>query len=189
MKKNAKSVHALLGVTGSIAAYKAADLVRRMKDRGWDVTVLMTRSALEFVGELTFRTLSRNKVITELFPGAGDWVPEHISLADRADVLVIAPCTANVLAKLAHGIADDILTCTALACDCPLVVAPAMNSRMWNHPATVYNVEVLKSRGATVVNVGTGELACGERGSGRMAEPDVIIKAMQTSLARRRKKG
>jgi len=175
----------VLGVTGSIAAYKAAELVRLMQARGWDVWVVMTRSAAQFVGELTFRTLSRNPVAAEMFAEQESWRPEHIALAERGDVCVIAPCTANVIAKLAHGIADDLLTCAALATRAPMVVAPAMNEKMWDHPATQANVAVLKTRGVTVLDVGRGDLACGCEGRGRMAEVDAIMAAVEERLGRK----
>ncbi len=178
-----KQPHLLLGVTGSIAAYKAAELVRLARRAGWDVTVIMTQAATRFVGELTFFTLSQNKVHVDLFASPEEWVPGHISLADRADLFVVAPCTANVLAKLAHGLADDLLTCTALACPAPLLIAPAMNTRMWQHPATQANVAVLGTRGARFVEVGDGELACGTTGQGRMAEPVAIFEAARAWLA------
>jgi phosphopantothenoylcysteine decarboxylase/phosphopantothenoylcysteine decarboxylase/phosphopantothenate--cysteine ligase len=185
----AKMHQVVLGVTGSIAAYKAAELVRRMKDRGWDVSVILTRCALQFVGEQTFLTLSRNPVATEMFETREQWRPDHISYAERADVLVIAPCTANMLAKLAHGFADDLLSCTALATKAPVVVAPAMNENMWEHPATRANVALLQSRGVTFVDVGKGELACGVVGSGRLAELEAILEAVAGKLAAARRAG
>lgn len=172
----------VLGVTGSIAAYKAAELVRLMTKKDWDVSVVMTEAATHFVTELTFRTLSRRPVAVEMFPRSIEWVPEHIACADRADLLCIAPCTANVAAKLAHGLADDQLTCTALACKAPLVIAPAMNVNMWEHPATQANVKVLRDRGARIVECGTGELACGWEGKGRMADPEAIVAAVAAVL-------
>ncbi len=172
----------VLGVTGSIAAYKAAELVRLMTKAGWGVTVIMTQAAARFVTPLTFRTLSRRPVALDLFEDPEEWMPGHISLADRADVLVIAPCTANVLAKLAHGLADDRLSATALASRAPLVLAPAMNDGMWAHPATQANLEVLTRRGASVVAVGDGDLACGREGKGRMAEPAAIVETIARLL-------
>lgn len=174
-----KAPHIVLGVTGSIAAYKAAELVRRMKARGWDVTVVMTEAATRFVSELTFQTLSRNKVGHDMFAADGDWEMEHLSFAERADVLVIAPCTANILAKLACGMADDLLTCTALATSAPLVIAPAMNVGMWNNPATRANVQLLRRRGVRFIGPASGELACGARGCGRMAEVETILAGIQ----------
>ena len=172
----------VLGVTGSIAAYKAAELVRLIKQRGWDVRVVMTEAAGEFVGELTFQTLSQHPVAVKMFGGRDEWVPEHISLADGADLTVIAPCTANVMAKIANGIADDLLTCTALASTAPLLIAPAMNVNMWENPATRRNVEVLLERGVNIVDVGSGDLACGYQGKGRMASLDVIMGEIESSL-------
>ncbi len=176
--------HIVLGVTGSIAAYKAADLVRRMVRRGWDVSVVMTAGAEAFVAPLTFQTLSRRPVGRGLFDERDGWHPEHISYADRADALVVAPCTANVMAKLACGIADDLLTCTALATRAPVVIAPAMNDNMWAHPATRANAEILKGRGVAFVEVGTGDLACGREGQGRMAEVDVIMSVVDAIMAK-----
>ena len=172
----------VLGVTGSIAAYKAVDLLRAMTGRGWDVTVVMTRAAKEFVGELTFRTLSRHPVNEDMFGETVGWIPEHISLADRADLLVVAPCTASMMAKLALGLADDLLSCTALACRAPLVIAPAMNEAMWDHPATRANVERLQARGAHIIDVGEGDLACGREGRGRMAPVEAVVSAVAEQL-------
>jgi len=182
-----KNTTIVLGVTGSIAAYKAVELLRLMKKRGWNVFVVMTRSATQFVGELTFRTLSQNPVAMEMFDDTVEYSPGHISLADRADVIVIAPCTANVIAKLTHGIADDLLTNTALASKAALVVAPAMNEKMWCHPATQANIAVLKTRKAHVVDVGTGDLACGCKGRGRLAEPDEIMSVVERCVSGNRK--
>ncbi len=178
----ADNKHIVLGVTGSIAAYKAAELVRLMINKNWEVSVVMTQAATRFVGELTFRTLTRRPVVLDMFQETEAWRPTHIALADWADVLVIAPCTANVMAKLAHGLADDALSATALACQVPLVVAPAMNEKMWVHPATQENVRILKERGAVVVDVEQGELACGYEGRGRLAALDKIIEAVEKSV-------
>jgi len=172
----------LLGVTGSIAAYKACELTRLFVKGGHDVTVLMTQAATRFVSPLTFRTLSRNPVCVDLFDEPEEWVPGHISLAERGAALVIAPCTANVIAKLAHGLADDMLTATALASKAPLVIAPAMNTGMWEHPATRANLATLAARGATFVDAGTGDLACGTSGKGRMADPQAVFEAVQGLL-------
>ncbi len=172
----------VLGVTGSIAAYRAVELLRLMQRRGWDVYVLMTRGATAFVGTLTFQTLSRHPVGVDLFDNALDWRPEHIAVADRANAVVIAPCTANVMAKLAHGLADDLLTSTVLACRAPLIVAPAMNVHMWEHPATQSNLRILQERGVTLVDVAEGDLACGYEGKGRMAEPDTILRTVADVL-------
>jgi len=174
----------VLGVTGSIAAYRAAELVRLMKARDWEVRVVMTTAAARFVGEVTFRTLSQNPVASDMFGEPAEWKPGHIALADAADVMVIAPCTANVLAKLAHGLADDLLSCTALATRAPLVVAPAMNEKMWDHPATQANADVLRQRGVRIVEVGTGDLACGYQGRGRLASLDDIMAEIESALQR-----
>ena len=178
----ADAKHIVLGVTGSIAAYKAAELARLMIKKNWEVSVVMTLAATRFVGELTFRTLTRRPVVTDMFQETEAWRPTHIALADWADALVIAPCTANVMAKLAHGLADDALTATALACAAPLVVAPAMNTGMWNHPATLENLRVLKSRKAIIVDVEQGELACGYEGRGRLAALETIMAAVGKCL-------
>ena len=178
--KQAPSV--LLGVTGSIAAYKAVELVRLMQKRGWDVRVVMTRGATEFVTALTFRTLSQHPVAVDMFEKQADWVPEHISLADRADIFVIAPCTANVMAKIAHGIADDLLSATVLSCRVPLIIAPAMNVNMWNNPATQHNLGILRERGVNIVDVRDGDLACGYRGQGCLAATEAIISTVEAKL-------
>ena len=178
----ADNKHIVLGVTGSIAAYKAAKLARLMIKNNWDVSVVMTQAATRFVGELTFRALTRRPVVLDMFQETETWRPTHIALADWADVLVIAPCTANVMAKLAHGLADDALSATALACQAPLVVAPAMNEKMWIHPATQENVRILKARGAVIVDVEEGELACGDQGRGRMASVEAVMSALENVL-------
>ncbi len=169
----------VLGVTGSISAYKAAELVRLMMKRGWGVSVVMTDAATKFVTPLTFQTLSRRQVAIDSFSSLGEWEPNHIALAKRADALVIAPCTANVLAKLACGIADDELSATAIACRSPLIVAPAMNDAMLEHPATQANLETLRKRGAIIVSPEVGELACGVQGRGRLADLSAIIEAIE----------
>jgi len=166
----------LLGVTGSIAAYKAAELVRLFVKNGDDVRVVMTPAATEFVTPLTFRTLSRNDVCVEQFASAGEWRPEHVALAE-CDIAVVAPATANTLAKMRCGIADNLLTSVLLATRARVVVAPAMNTGMWNNAATRENLAALESRGVKVVAPGSGELACGTSGEGRMAEPSEIFEA------------
>lgn len=177
-----KKADILLGVTGSIAAYKAAELVRLMRKRGWLVSVIMTKAATHFVGELTFQTLSQHSVLIDEFERKEGWDPAHVALADRADVLVIAPCTANVIAKLAYGLADDALTSTALACSAPLVISPAMNDKMWKHAATRENIRVIRSRGGVIVPPERGELACGKTGEGRMAPLEQIMAAVAKAL-------
>ena len=173
----------VLGVTGSIAAYKACELTRLFVKAGHGVHVVMTKAGTEFVTPLTFKTLSRNTVATGLFDNPEVWTPGHISLAVLADVVVIAPCTANVIAKLANGIADDMLTSTCLATSAPLMVAPAMNTGMWENEATQANVAILRERGVRFVESGVCDLACGTEGKGRMAEPLEIFDAVETLLA------
>lgn len=176
-----------LGVSGGIAAYKAAELVRLLQDRGLRVQVIMTRAAQEFVRPLTFAALSGEKVITDLF-GAGaeepniDSAVEHIAVAQSIDALVVAPATADVLAKFAHGEANDFLTTLFLATTAPAVVAPAMNVNMWENAATQANVEILKARGVRVVDPDSGYLACGMIGPGRLAGNDKIVEAVLASL-------
>ena len=164
----------VLGVTGSIAAYKACELVRLFVKDGHEVHVIMTEHAQEFVTPLTFRTLSRNPVESDMFADPLTWKPEHISLAEAADLLLIAPATANIIAKIANGIADDLLSSTALATRAKILIAPAMNTGMWDNPATQKNLAVLRERGVGLVAPGEGELACGTEGRGRMAEPSEI---------------
>jgi len=173
----------VLGVGGSIACYKAAALTSRLAQDGFEVHVVMTRSATEFVAPLTFQTLSRNPVTTGIFDEKESWHPGHIALADDADLLLIAPGTANLVAKLACGIADDALTSIALATRAPLVIAPAMNGKMWHHPATQENVERLKSRGALFIGPAEGLLACGYEGTGRLWEVAGIVEAVKKLLS------
>ena len=160
----------ILGVTGSIAAHKAVDLASLLTKRGASVHVVMTADAQRFVTALPFRTLSRHAVVTDLFGAEENWKPTHIQLADEADLLLIAPATANVLAKLAHGLADDALTCLALALNskAKILIAPAMNGNMWLHPATQSNVATLKKRGVKFIGPETGMLSCGYEGIGRL---------------------
>lgn len=174
----------VLGITGSIAAYKAAELVRLLVKAGHNVNVVMTEGATRFITPLTFQTLSRNPVITDLFAPPAQWEPRHISLAERADVLAIAPCTANVIAKLACGLADDALSATALACRAPLVIAPAMNDAMFEHPATVANIDTLRSRGTFIVEPEIGELACGSQGRGRLASIHSIFDTILAAFTK-----
>ena len=170
----------LLGVTGSIAAYKAAELVRLFVKNGDEVRVVMTPAATKFVGPLTFQTLSRNPVYIEEFDRPAEWRPEHISLAD-CDLAVVAPASANTIAKLRYGLADNLLTSTLLATRAPVVLAPAMNDGMWESQVTQENVAALAARGVKVLTPGTGELACGTVGLGRMAEPAEIFAALAAS--------
>ena len=164
----------LLGVTGSIAAYKACELIRLFVKNGDEVTVVMTKAATEFVTPLTFQTLSRNPVFVDQFAPPVSWKPEHISLAEAADLVVVAPATANVIAKMRYGLADDLLTSTLLATRAPIAIAPAMNTGMWESPVTQENIAALKQRGIRVIEPVDGELACGVKGKGRMMDPQKI---------------
>ena len=176
-----------LGVSGGIAAYKSAEIVRLLQDRGIRVQVVMTRAAQEFVRPLTFAALSGEKVITEMF-GADDSQAnvesaiEHIAVAQAIDALLVAPATADVLAKFAQGIANDFLSTLYLATTAPVVLAPAMNVNMWNHPATQANLEILRKRGVRIVEPGSGYLACGMTGAGRLAENETIVAAVLEAL-------
>lgn len=172
-----------LGVTGSIAAYKAVYLLRELVRLGASVTVVLTEHAQRFVGPLTFRTLSGRPVLTDLFDPQTDAAVEHVELATRADALVVAPATANLLAKGAHGIADDFLTTLLLATRAPVLMAPAMDGEMWDHPAVVANVATLRARGVTVLEPDAGELASGLAGKGRLPEIDVILEALHRLLS------
>lgn len=160
----------VLGVTGSIAAYKAPDLVSVLVKQGFAVRVVMTADAQRFITPLAFKTLSRQSVITDLYDEEEGWKPSHIAVADAADLLLVAPATANIVAKLAHGLADDALTCIALALRpaAKVLLAPAMNGKMWAHPATMENVAVLKTRGVEFLGPEEGMLSCGYEGIGRL---------------------
>jgi phosphopantothenoylcysteine decarboxylase/phosphopantothenate--cysteine ligase len=178
-----------LGVSGGIAAYKAAEVVRLLQDRGIRVQVVMTRAAQQFVRPLTFAALSGEKVITDMFAAGDsqsapniDSAIEHIAVAQAIDALLVVPATADVLARFAQGIANDFLTTLYLATTAPVVVAPAMNVNMWNHPATQANLEVLRKRGVRIVEPGEGYLACGMTGPGRLAENELIIAATMEAL-------
>lgn len=173
----------VLGITGSIAAYKAADLASQLTKAGHEVTCVLTKEAVEFVTPLTLATLSRRPVVTDLFAEKEGWQPGHIQLADSADLLLIAPATANLLASMAHGFANDALTAIALATRAPVLIAPAMNGKMWLHPATRRNVETLKGWGATFVEPAEGLLACGYEGVGRLAPVEDILAAAHAALA------
>ena len=169
----------LLGVTGSIAAYKAVELVRLFIKNGDAVNVVMTPAACEFVRPLTFQTLSRNPVYVDQFAPPVSWKPEHISLAESADLVLVAPATANTIAKMRYGLADNLLTATLLATRAPIAIAPAMNTGMWESPVTQENIAALKARGITVVEPVDGELACGVKGNGRMMEPEKVFELLR----------
>src|ERR1700739_4579839 len=174
-----------LGVTGGIAAYKSAELVRRLQDEGHGIQVVMTRAAREFITPLTFAALSGQRVITDLFPNVPggsaslESAIDHIAVAQRTDLLLVAPATADILAKFARGVADDFLSTLYLASTAPVIVAPAMNVNMWNHAATQENVETLRARGVKIVDPDEGYLACGMTGAGRLAGKDDSIASVR----------
>jgi phosphopantothenoylcysteine synthetase/decarboxylase len=172
------SKNIVLGVTGSIAAYKAAELTSQLTKQGCDVHVVLTADALRFITPLAFKTLSRHPVMTDLYDEEEGWKPAHIKLADEADLVLVAPATANTIAKLAHGLANDALSCIALALNpqARLLLAPAMNGKMWLHPATQQNVTTLKSRGADFIGPEEGLLSCGYEGLGRLWPVDKVAQ-------------
>ena len=173
----------LLGVTGSIAAYKAASLASKLKKLHCDTHVIMTKNAAQFISPITFETLTGNKCLIDTFDRNFEFNVEHVELGKKADLCVIAPATANVMAKLAHGLADDMLTTTVLACPCKKLIAPAMNTRMYQNPVTQDNLEILKKYGYKVIEPATGYLACGDVGAGKMPEPEVILDYILQELA------
>ncbi len=175
----------LVGVSGGIAAYKICTLVSGLVKSGARVHVVMTKNATEFVSPLTFETLSGNRVVVDMFDRDFPWEVEHVSLAKQSDAAILAPATANVIAKLACGIADDFLTTTFLACRCPIIIARAMNTAMLENQATVHNIDVLLSRGIKAVYGGEGRLACGDSGAGRMAEADELLKELEKLFCRK----
>jgi len=174
----------VLGVTGSIAAYKSAELASFLVKQGHEVFVVMTHDATEFITPLTLQTLSKNPVTTSFYDEKEKWRPGHIQLADRANLLLIAPATANIIAELAHGLANHPLAAIALATRAPILMAPAMNGKMWEHPATRANVDILKSRGVDFIGPEEGMLACGYEGVGRLWKVDDIAFRAEFLLAR-----
>jgi len=181
----------ILGVTGSIAAYKAADLASQLRKRGAEVFPVMTVAAQKFITPLTLQTLARHPVITSLWhenadgaAGAAAWQPSHVELADAADLLLVAPATADIIAQFAHGLAPDFLSSLHLVCRAPVLIAPAMNAKMWTHPATLANVATLKTRGAHFIGPDAGMLACGYEGPGRLAPLEAILARAEQLLAR-----
>lgn len=173
----------LLGVTGGIAAYKSATLASMLVKAGAKVRVLMTENAKNFINPITFESLTGYKCVTDTFDRNFEFKVEHVALAKKADVLIIAPATANVIAKLAHGIADDMLTTTALACRCPKIVAPAMNTAMYENPATQDNIGILRHYGMEIAEPDSGYLACGDVGAGKMPEPEVLAEYIYKACA------
>lgn len=173
----------VLGVTGSIAAYKAADLTSELRRRGAEVHIVMTRAAREFIGPLTLQALSRNPVVTDLWKEGEGWQPGHVELADKADLLLVAPATANLVGAFANGLAPDALTSIHLATRAKVALAPAMNGKMYDHPATQENLRKLRERGVAVIDPEEGELACGYEGVGRLAAVEVIVAEVERLLA------
>jgi phosphopantothenoylcysteine decarboxylase/phosphopantothenate--cysteine ligase len=181
---NGKNV--LLGVTGGIAAYKAVDIVSQLVKLNANINVIMTKNATQLVQPLTFRYISRNPVAVDMFAEPESWKPEHIALADKADILVIAPATANIIAKLAHGIADDMLSTTSLAVQCPILIAPAMNSHMLENAIVQENIKTLMNHGVEFIESEYGMLACGYEGKGRLANPEKIVERIIGILTAKR---
>ena len=173
----------VLGVSGSIGAYKAADLVERLKEQGHEVSCVMTKEACQFITPLTLQALSGRKVSTDLFTLEDPHVA-HTTLADKADLILLAPATANLLGKLAHGLADDLITCIALATRAPILIAPAMNVHMYEHPTTQDNIRRLKALGHQFIGPETGRLACGYHALGHLADVEAIVKAATRLLAK-----
>ncbi len=178
-----KARHVVLGVTASVAIYKACDLVRRLREAGFLVSVVMTKEAAELVRPALFQSLSSNKVYCGLFEEASAWEIEHVALAERADVLLIAPATANIIAKIACGICDDLLTCVVAAAASPVVLCPAMNDRMYRNKITQENIKKLRSLGYTLVGPKEGRLACGRVAVGCLADVETIVRQVKNILA------
>lgn len=173
----------VLGVTGSIAAYKIANLASALKKLHADVEVIMTKNATNFINPITFETLTGHKCLVDTFDRNFSFQVEHVSIAKKADVLLVAPASANVIGKMAHGIADDMLTTTALACRCPKIVAPAMNTNMYENPIVQDNIACLKQYGMEVITPASGYLACGDTGAGKMPEPEVLLQYILRTIA------
>ena len=178
-----KGKHIVLGVTGSIAAYKIASLASMLVKKQADVTVIMTPNATNFINPITFESLTGNKCLVDTFDRNFQFQVEHVALAKLADVFLVAPASANVIAKAAHGIADDMLTTTLLACQCPKIFAPAMNTRMYENPIVQDNIEKLKGYGMEMITPSNGYLACGDTGAGKMPEPETLFEAIVKALA------
>lgn len=172
----------VVGVTGGIACYKAAALCSKLTQRGYNVEVVLTKNATEFIGPHTFESLTHNRAMVDTFDRNFQSHVEHVALADKADLLIVAPATANIIAKAAHGIADDMLSTTILACDCPKLIAPAMNTRMYENPVTQDNLGTLRRYGWEVIEPATGRLACGATGKGKMPEPEDLLEAVDHAV-------
>ena len=181
-KKGSKKKEILLGVTGGIAAYRACDIINLLRKAGYNVIPVMTKEAAHFVTPLALQTLARNRVITDMFEPVEGWDPLHTSFADRADLVLVAPATANIIGKLANGICDDILTCIILATEAPVLLAPAMNEKMYYNKAVQDNIATLKGRGYNLVGPIKGNLACGSSGMGHIADTADIIDKVRKLL-------
>lgn len=168
----------VIGITGGIACYKAAEIVNALVKKGHCVDVIMTESAQKFVTPLTFQTLSKNEVITDMFSLPGSWDVKHISLAKKADIFLVVPATANIIGKIAGGIADDMLTTTIMAASCRKIIAPAMNTAMWENPVVQENIDKLKKYGYEVLDTACGHLACGDNGKGKLLPWEDIVEAV-----------
>ncbi len=177
-----KKKEVILGVTGSIAAYKVCDITNRLRQLKFNVTAVMTEEAKHFISPLTLQHLSGNKVVTEMFELPDNYDPLHTALADKADLILVAPATANVIAKIANGICDDILTCTILAAKAPVLIAPAMNDRMYKHKATEKNIATLKGWGYKFIGPKVGRLVCGYSAVGHLADIETIVREVKKVL-------
>ncbi len=184
-----KGKHIVLGVTGSIAAYKIASLASMLKKKSADVTVIMTPNAVNFINPITFETLTGNKCLVDTFDRNFQYSVEHVSLAKQTDVFMVAPASANLIARAAHGMADDMLTTTLLACECPKIIAPAMNTRMFRNPIVQDNLKCLMHYGMEVITPATGYLACGDTGEGKMPEPELLYEYILKALKPKDMKG
>ncbi|HBR94959.1 flavoprotein [Coraliomargarita sp. SDUM461003] len=184
MTTNLKGRTILLGITGSIAAFKAADITSRLTEAGADVFPILTAGASNFIQPLTLQTLSRNPVAEDLWNEGASWQPGHIDLADRADLLLVAPATAHCIAQFAHGLAPDLLTSIHLATPAPVMIAPAMNGKMLAHPATQSNINILRERGCHFIEPQSGMLACGYEGQGKLASVEAIVDAVMAFFDR-----
>ncbi len=178
-----KQKHIILGITGSIAAYKIASLASMLKKQGAHITVIMTKNATNFINPITFETLTGNKCLLDTFDRNFQFNVEHVSLAKQTDVVMVAPASANIIAKVAHGLADDMLTTTLLACQCPKMIAPAMNTRMFQNPIVQDNIKTLQQYGWEVITPATGYLACGDTGEGKMPEPELLMEYIIKALS------
>ena len=174
----------LLGVTGSIAAYKTAMLASALKKMHANVHVIMTKNATNFINPITFESLTGNKCVVDTFDRNFEFQVEHVSLAKQAEVVMIAPASANVIGKIAHGIADDMLTTTVMACKCPIMISPAMNTNMYENPIVQDNINILRKYGYEIIEPACGYLACGDTGAGKMPEPDVLLSYIEREIAK-----